>query len=313
MLTQSLPKISIIIGVLNMEKYLARTLESVILQQYPNLELIIIDGGSTDGTIEIIKKYQQVITYWKSEKDKGHCDACNKGIPIATGDLIEFLNADDFLDAGMLHKVAEVYVAKPHTKIITCGVRIIENNLNDSSKQLNDAKKLQISLHNMIFELPAINARFFHKDIFKQFGQFNPTLTDGSYNITNDREFLIKLALANVKSEIIPNVFYNYLSHDQSLTFSVKNQLRIRHEHINLAHHFLNTSQLHSTQQTIFKTWIAKETTYLFLAYLLRCEFKKALSSMVQGIKTSNYRWFWKVISVLITSSFRKTAKFISS
>ncbi len=315
MFNHSLPKISIIIGVLNMKQYLARALDSIILQEYPNLELIVIDGGSTDGTINVIKQYQHVINYWKSEKDKGHCDACNKGINIATGDLIEFLNADDFLDAGLLHKVASSYKANPQAKIITCGVRIIDKYPNGDShviQQLDDTNKLQVSLYNMLFELPVINARFFHKDIFRKFGQFHPTLADGSYNITNDREFFIKLALSNIQSEIINCTFYNYFSHDESLTFSMKNQLRIRHEHINLANNFLNTSSLTSDQQKMFKAWIAKDSAYLFLTYLLQHHFKKAIKSMMQGIKACNCLWFLKMIQVILIGSYRKIMKFIT-
>ncbi len=315
MQNQTLPRISIIIGVLNMKEYLPRTLESVIRQNYPNLELIVMDGGSTDGTLDVIKQYQPFITYWKSEKDKGHCDACNKGIEIATGDLIELLNADDFLDEGLLHKVALLYNSKPHAKMITTGVHILQNETNHQSRitrQINDTNKLQITLHNMIFELPAINARFFHKDIFKQFGKFNPTLADGSYNMTNDREFLIKLALSDVQSEIIPDVFYNYLSHDHSLTFSMKNQFRTRHEHINLANHFLAAYHLPTAQQAIFKAWIAKDTIYLFLMYLLKKLPKQAFKNMKQGLKAYGYRWFCKLISVATTGVCKKAIKGIS-
>ena len=90
-----LPLISVITVVLNGEKYLEETIQSVINQTYPNVEYIIIDGGSTDGTLDIIKKYEDKIDYWVSEKDKGIYDAMNKGIRAACGNWINFMNAGD--------------------------------------------------------------------------------------------------------------------------------------------------------------------------------------------------------------------------
>lgn len=90
-----LPKLSIIIPNFNYGNYIEETILSVINQNYPNTELIIIDGGSTDNSIEIIKKYNNYINYWISEKDKGQADAINRGLKVATGDYVAFMNSDD--------------------------------------------------------------------------------------------------------------------------------------------------------------------------------------------------------------------------
>jgi glycosyltransferase family 2 len=89
------PMVSIITVVFNGEKYLEQTIKSIVNQTYKNFEYIIIDGGSTDGTIGIIKKYEDKISYWISEKDNGIYDAMNKGIEKANGDWINFMNAGD--------------------------------------------------------------------------------------------------------------------------------------------------------------------------------------------------------------------------
>ncbi|MFC5283202.1 glycosyltransferase family 2 protein [Pedobacter alpinus] len=103
------PKISIITPNFNQGKYIEETIISVINQDYPNLEYIIIDGGSTDESVEIIKKYEKHLTYWISEPDKGQADAINKGLAHCTGDLFNWINSDDILAVNALKTISELY------------------------------------------------------------------------------------------------------------------------------------------------------------------------------------------------------------
>jgi glycosyltransferase involved in cell wall biosynthesis len=109
---ENLPKISIITPSFNQGQFIEETIRSVLLQNYPNLEYIIIDGGSTDNSLEIINKYSDFIHYWVSEKDNGQADAINKGLKHATGDVFNWLNSDDFYLPNALFTVGNAFKNK---------------------------------------------------------------------------------------------------------------------------------------------------------------------------------------------------------
>ncbi|HMJ67957.1 MAG TPA: glycosyltransferase family 2 protein [Cyclobacteriaceae bacterium] len=103
------PKISIVTVSYNSAAFIERTILSVLSQNYPNLEYIVIDGGSTDGSAEVIRKYEDRLVFWCSEKDKGQYDAINKGFAKSTGEIMAFLNADDVYLPWTLHTMSSVF------------------------------------------------------------------------------------------------------------------------------------------------------------------------------------------------------------
>lgn len=119
------PKISIITPSYNQGQFIEETIRSVLLQNYPNIEYIIIDGGSTDGSIEVIRKYERWITYWVSEPDDGQTNAINKGFQKATGEIVAWLNSDDFYTPGALFSVAKAFLEKPNADVIYGNIKTV--------------------------------------------------------------------------------------------------------------------------------------------------------------------------------------------
>ncbi|MFD2998834.1 glycosyltransferase family 2 protein [Pontibacter toksunensis] len=176
--------VSIITVVYNGESYLEHTIQSVLNQTYKNIEYIIVDGGSTDNTLEIIKKHEDKVAYWRSEPDKGISDAFNKGIAFATGDLIGIINADDWYEPDAVSSVVAKY--KP-------GI-VLHGNLQywkeDGSRGMNVSPNANLLKQEMTINHPTV---FIDKEVYHKLGSF-----DTSYKFAMDYHLLLRILHAGV-------------------------------------------------------------------------------------------------------------------
>jgi glycosyltransferase involved in cell wall biosynthesis len=166
------PQISLITPSYNQYNYISETLKSVAIQKYPNLEYIVIDGGSSDGSVEIIKEYSQHIKYWVSESDSGQTDALLKGFSRATGDILCWLNSDDVLEPNTLFEVAEFFLEHPEAEIVYGNATWIDKD----SRILRSKKEHDFNQFVFLYDHNYIPqpSTFWRRSLYEKTGGLNP-------------------------------------------------------------------------------------------------------------------------------------------
>ena len=184
-------KITIITVVFNGAKYIRSAIQSVLSQDYDNIEYIVIDGGSTDGTVDIVKEYQDKISVFISEPDEGIYDAMNKGIALATGNVIGILNSDDFyIDEFVIEKVVKEFEEKNVDSVYADLVYVEPKNLNKTVRYY-DSSKFNPSKFSYGW-MPAHPTFFVKKDTYEKHGVFRTDL-----KIAADFDILIRFLLTH--------------------------------------------------------------------------------------------------------------------
>lgn len=171
------PRITVVTPSFNQAPFLERTILSVLNQDYPNLEYIIIDGGSTDGSVELIKKYEKSLSYWVSEKDDGQSQAINNGLKRASGEWIAWQNSDDIFYPGTFHALANAVRKKTQLSLIIGNMNLID----EYDQIINDLKYVTPTYHSLLAEGMVLTnqAAFWRRDVHEKIGYFNEGLHYG--------------------------------------------------------------------------------------------------------------------------------------
>lgn len=188
------PKISIVIPSFNKVAYIGLTLESIFAQRYPNLEVIIQDGGSTDGTVEVIKKFaRKYKIIWESKKDKGQLDAINNGLKKATGEILTYINADDTYRLGALNLVSKSYLKNKDALWFAGKGTIINSQGKEIAKPVTFYKNILFFLNSRLLLLVANYliqpSVFLTTKAFNKYGPFT-----GTSNFVMEYDLWLKLS-----------------------------------------------------------------------------------------------------------------------
>lgn len=209
------PKVSIITPSYNQGKFIEETILSVINQSYRNIEFIVIDACSSDETQEVLKKYSNNIDIIKIEKDNGQADAINKGIKLATGDLITWINSDDLLYENSIEKVVSIFNQNNDIDFIYGDVDIIDVN----SNKIRVLKGDQIHVPSVFFHLDLPipqQGSIWKKEINNEIGLLNL-----NWHYVLDREYFLRLCL-KYKLLYIPNILGAFRQHFDSKSIRLK-------------------------------------------------------------------------------------------
>jgi glycosyltransferase involved in cell wall biosynthesis len=202
------PKISIVTPSYNQGQFIEETIRSVLLQGYPNIEYIIIDGGSKDSTVEVIKKYEPFIAYWVSEKDNGQANALNKGFARATGEIFYWINSDDFPAKNTFGVVANFFARNPEYDVAYGDCFYIDGNY----ELLKVSKPRPFSKGDLIigniFDQPTT---FFKAEVWGKFGQTREDL-----RFIMDYELWLRWALKDIRFAYCPQITVYFRLHGDS-------------------------------------------------------------------------------------------------
>lgn len=209
-----LPKITVVTPSFNQAVFLEETLLSVLSQEYPLLEYIVMDGGSTDGSAEIIRKHADRLAHWQSGKDEGQSDAIHGGFLRATGDVLGWLNSDDTLRPGTLKRVGEYFAEHPEVDLVYGDMNLIDS----EGRFLYTARPL-LDLGILVYENPFVpqQTMFWRRPLYERVGGMDRTL-----RFAMDYDIAIRLLLAGARVKKLPGVLANFRVHPSAKSSTIR-------------------------------------------------------------------------------------------
>ena len=258
--TSNRPKITIVTPSYNQGKFIEKTILSVVQQGYPNLEYIVIDGGSNDNTLEIINKYQDYLDYWVSEPDRGQAHAINKGLEQATGDIIAFLNSDDLYLPETLSFVANFFTEHPEIDFI-CGQTEFINQKSQPTSGFADLFKVEINDMTMTETCHiAQPSTFFRASAYQKNGNFNESL-----HYCFDYDFWLRAYLNGAKFATTNQTLSQFRIHDNSKTNTAYTEGKFDRDFIQIYQTTLATTTITNAQKKGLRNGLAIATALLFI------------------------------------------------
>jgi len=212
MTLSGLPLISIVTPSYNQARFLEFTIRSVLEQEYPNIEYILVDGGSNDGSVDIIHRYADRFAWWVSEKDLGQTDAINKGFARAKGDILAWLNSDDTYETHAVAEAVEFLQGRPQVGLVYGDANFIDENGHVIGR-FPAAQTNYKRLRRGYVHIPQ-QASFWRADLWRKVGPLDP-----SFYFAMDYDLWVRLA-AQASIQYVPQLWANFRLHTQGKTIT---------------------------------------------------------------------------------------------
>jgi glycosyltransferase involved in cell wall biosynthesis len=204
------PLVSIITPSFNHAHFIEATIRSVLMQDYPHIEYLVVDGGSNDGTVDVIKKYADKLAWWVSEKDKGQTDAINKGFARAKGDILAWLNSDDTYEPGVVSAAVKYLQEHPRVGMVYGDCNFINEHGNVIGR-FNSAQTDYRLLRQGYAHIPQ-QTMFFRRELWEQVGPLDP-----SFYFAMDYDLWTRIA-ARSEIKYVPQTWANFRLHTSGKT-----------------------------------------------------------------------------------------------
>ena len=212
------PRISVVMPSLNQCGYLREALQSVLDQRYPALELIVMDGGSSDGSVDVIRTFEERLSYWESCEDRGQAHAINKGFAKATGDVLCWLNSDDVLLPGALNAVAFAFESNPGWKWVSGAIL----NFGEGLHRIAGVYELPSRRVDWLVRCPISQpATFWRRGLYERHGEL-----DESYHFALDYEYWVRFVFGGETLRLMRRPLAAFRLHDTSKTVSETEKFR---------------------------------------------------------------------------------------
>jgi glycosyltransferase involved in cell wall biosynthesis len=245
----TLPKISVVTPAFNQAQYIGETIHSILAQNYPNLEYLVIDGGSTDGTLDILGQYGNGLN-WVSEPDEGQAQAINKGFKRSTGDIVAWLNSDDIYLPQTLPIVADFFSYQPDVDVVYGDYHLIDH----QGQVLLHKREIPFDYNILLYGLDYISqpTTFFRKRVFETVGYLDESLHYGL-----DWEYWLRIASQGGKFAHIPQYLAATRWHRQAKTLAAPPQMYAEHQAIR--RRYWNKHRFQSPHwQRLYAAWLNK-------------------------------------------------------
>lgn len=269
-------KISCILINKNHGNLLEKSINSILNQDYKNKEIIIVDGGSTDNSLNIINKYRDQLDVIISEKDKGPADAMNKGFKFSKGQIINFMNSDDQKDVNAFSEVNKHFQKNKHLVDIYFSPFCVSNQQGKVLYKVNHNRLVTFNLHNVLNEQFGFNSFFIKRESFLKLGGLViESKKNGNIYYSTDRVFTAKAIINNFKFLKMKTTFHQYTAHENSATFSKKNWISMKLEAKKVAKYLLKDPLISKEDQFLIELYELKNIVFLGIIYFSKWQFKE--------------------------------------